>query len=296
MTQLMGGYRSTRFASVAVAFSLSILIISLTSPASSEMIHKVWKITIEPASLNTATINREGSFDFSFDSNTSVISGKITITYKDLLPTIKRLLSPLGDSPNSAPSGCHSSETGSYFELSTLALETVNSGSHFTLTGSTTIYSCIDNPIPNSAVRFRKQRLGPVVTEIPEIYTWSGTPIRNKIGVIPLQIIMPVSASVKGSHLFVSPANPMVEPPSSSFGSTSDVVTGRNGAVLDTVAKQASAVLSVDMGNAEVFGSGVSGQIGSLDTSGDDARAIILITGQVPSEAKDSIVSYLNAK
>jgi hypothetical protein len=48
------------------------------------------------------------------------------------------------------------------------------------LKGYVDIWSCIQNPVPNSKVEMVIKKVGPIKTKVPEVVTWPGSPIKNK--------------------------------------------------------------------------------------------------------------------
>ena len=71
--------------------------------------------------------------------------------------------------------------------------------------GVAMLWSCVANPVPHSSVQWREQKIaGPfgMVTKVPEIKTWAGTPIKTLISQQKFTMQIPFGARIGSNNAF----------------------------------------------------------------------------------------------
>lgn len=59
-------------------------------------------------------------------------------------------------------------------------LQTAGTSAILWLHGYIDVWSCVQNPVPNSKVEWVMKKIGPIKTKVPKVVTWQGNPIKNK--------------------------------------------------------------------------------------------------------------------
>ncbi|MDP1965752.1 MAG: hypothetical protein Q8K93_26530 [Reyranella sp.] len=77
-------------------------------------------------------------------------------------------------------------------DLPAKALEAAGSTAVVKIAGKVDIWTCLENPIPNSKVEWEMKKIGPIKTKVPVVKTWPGSPIKNKSASQPFEASIPV--------------------------------------------------------------------------------------------------------
>jgi hypothetical protein len=76
--------------------------------------------------------------------------------------------------------------------VSNASLTYANGSANAHVEGSAVIWSCLQNPVPNSKVEWQMKKIGPIETNVPVVVTWPGDPIKAILGTQPFTIDLPV--------------------------------------------------------------------------------------------------------
>jgi hypothetical protein len=85
-------------------------------------------------------------------------------------------------------------------DLPTKSLTADTTSAHANLSGKVDVWTCLENPVPNSKVEWEIRKIGPVKTKVPKVVTWKGDPIKNKTLTQPFDFTVPVSVEEVGDR------------------------------------------------------------------------------------------------
>lgn len=78
--------------------------------------------------------------------------------------------------------------------------------------GKVDVWTCLENPVPNSKVEWQMKKVGPVKTKVPVVKTWPGSPIKTKVAEQPFEFSVPVFLRKRdGLTLAIEVGDPSIE-------------------------------------------------------------------------------------
>lgn len=99
--------------------------------------------------------------------------------------------------------------------------------------GQVVVWTCLQNPIPNSRLDWEIRRIGPIRTKVPVVRTWPGNPIKTILLTQPFEVTLPIVLARQDDR------SAQVE-----FGAIDVRLGGQYAAVTEAILK----ILKIDLG------------------------------------------------
>lgn len=160
----------------------------LAQPANSEVLVGPVTVTQDVAGIKVDLV-LSSSFRLESKSDGLYLDARVDADLQDL----QRKFASIVDTFPLPKENCKSYKPDNLVvDLPTKSLEARGGTAVINIAGKVDVWTCLENPVPNTKVEWEMKQIGFIKTKIPVLKTWPGSPIKNKTATQPFEATLPV--------------------------------------------------------------------------------------------------------